>query len=71
MNFDGENLILTFRSDDKVVFEIFRVSGPEAGEQAAQQITCGAANPYRSRHFCPYGMCIVMERTVFMARVSA
>src|SRR4029077_16884430 len=32
MNFDGENLILTFRSDDKVVFELFRVSGPEAGE---------------------------------------
>jgi len=28
MNFDGENLILTFRSDDKVIFEIFRVSGP-------------------------------------------
>ena len=22
-------------------------------------------------HNCPYGMCIVMERTVFMARVSA
>ena len=53
MNFDLENLILIFRRDDKVVFEIFRVSGPEAGEQAAQQITCGAVNPYRSPHFCP------------------